>query len=376
MANFLDYLRWRGDLTLAKDHFNTVDAAIMASIAYFPFERLRPFPDKFTVGQAITALQQKPELLATFDIDMQTLVKLLHYSPRLGKIDLLDVDARLKQTPAMQFTGMTFRLNKHELIVAYRGTDHTMVGWSEDMRMSYAPRIEGQQVAVDYLTQIAKQYPNDKITIVGHSKGGNFAVFAGAFVTPEIQARIKVIYNFDGPGFVDSIIEQQSFKDIVPKIKTFVPQGSIFGLMLTHPEPLTIVKSNKQLISQHFPVNWYVVRQKFIKVDSFSSSSNIIDQSIKDWLKAVPPEQREALWNALFDALANLNITSVTQLMNNGFWGALQLSRAYLSLDKPTRVVADKILQELINNIRGNTRDNTNATPASDPKNKKTPLNN
>lgn len=370
MANYLDYLRWRGDISLAKDSFNQVDAALLASVAYFPFEKIRPFPPKFTIKEGAVKFFRDPTPIHSFDVELQTMMKLLIYSPRIGNLEILDVKNRTKTRPAMQFSGITFRLNKNEIIIAYRGTDHTIVGWNEDMMMSYAPKIEGQEVAADYLTEIAEKFPNDKITLLGHSKGGNFAIYAGAFVDESIQKRIKKIYNFDGPGFADSIVTQSSFKKIIPKIRTFVPQGSVFGLMMNHPEPLTIVKSAKTLLAQHFPSNWFVVRKNFIKVDALSNSSNIIDKSIRDWLATVPPEQREDLWKSLFDALANLNITNVNQLMDNVFWGALQFSKAYMSMDKQSRDAANKILEEIINNLR------SNVTTNSEELNKKRPASN
>ena len=37
MANILDYLDWRGDLTLAQDPFNEVDNLILAELSFVDF---------------------------------------------------------------------------------------------------------------------------------------------------------------------------------------------------------------------------------------------------------------------------------------------------------------------------------------------------
>ncbi len=46
MASTLDYLRWRGDLPFQACPFNSLDASLMASLAYLPF-------DGSTVGHSL-----------------------------------------------------------------------------------------------------------------------------------------------------------------------------------------------------------------------------------------------------------------------------------------------------------------------------------
>lgn len=45
MANMLDYLDWRGDLSMAKDPFNEVDNLILAELSYIPFNQYMPGAD-------------------------------------------------------------------------------------------------------------------------------------------------------------------------------------------------------------------------------------------------------------------------------------------------------------------------------------------
>ena len=42
MANILDYLDWRGDLTLAQDPFNEVDNLILAELSFVDFGGIVP----------------------------------------------------------------------------------------------------------------------------------------------------------------------------------------------------------------------------------------------------------------------------------------------------------------------------------------------
>ena len=45
MADLLDYLDWRGDLTLAQDPFNEVDNLILAELSFVDFRDIVPPPE-------------------------------------------------------------------------------------------------------------------------------------------------------------------------------------------------------------------------------------------------------------------------------------------------------------------------------------------
>ena len=46
MADLLDYLDWRGDLTLAQAPFNEVDNLILAELSYIDFRGIVPGPEE------------------------------------------------------------------------------------------------------------------------------------------------------------------------------------------------------------------------------------------------------------------------------------------------------------------------------------------
>lgn len=361
MANYLDYLRWRGDITFSKAEFNEIDGAIFANLIYFPINKVLNTKSEIHLFDVIDNLLRDPETSIVFNKVQQLFLKLLLRCPRYKSIKLTNFKYVLKQKPAMQFTAMRLQYAKHKSIIVYRGTDHSIIGWNEDMTMSYADKIEGQETAAQYFNQIANSYPNDKFRLVGHSKGGNFAIYAAAFSHKKNQEKIVSIYNYDGPGFVPKIYNHQSYKNIQAKILNIMPQGSIFGLMLEHPEKIKIVRSERQFLDQHDPISWDVTRDYFIQVDSFLKSSNIIDGAIKNWVKEISPEQREQLWSALFESMHDLNITNIDQIMNNKIKGIQDLSKVYLSLSPENRKIASKIFEELMNNIKDNYSFNLNS---------------
>ncbi|MBQ3814802.1 MAG: DUF2974 domain-containing protein, partial [Clostridia bacterium] len=45
------------------------------------------------------------------------------------------------------------------------------------------------------------------LLLLGHSKGGNLAIYAAAEAEPDIKLRIEEIFNTDGPGFLPAFID-------------------------------------------------------------------------------------------------------------------------------------------------------------------------
>ena len=75
MANFLDYLDWRGDLTVRQAPFNEVDNLILAELAFVDFSGIVPAPGE---GSSISLRDAAENFFAKFSvgekIDMGVLV--------------------------------------------------------------------------------------------------------------------------------------------------------------------------------------------------------------------------------------------------------------------------------------------------------------
>lgn len=144
MAGTLEYLRWRGDLSFKERPFNSVDVSLFASIIYLPV-------DKSAKGHTLSEVAEKLRVLPSFQVQMKDLagdqVLLLPKSPRLGKVKILNWTNRLEKDPyPLQFTAATFRLTDNKIIIVYRGTDSSLIGWNEDMNMNYMPKVYGKML--------------------------------------------------------------------------------------------------------------------------------------------------------------------------------------------------------------------------------------
>lgn len=341
MGKILDYVRWRGDLTLDREPFNSLDAGLFAAFAYLPFD---PSVKGHTLEAATKRLIQKKTLIHSDKLEAE----LVNLSNRYKNMHFLDWSHLSQKKPPVQFTAMTIELDSETILVAYRGTDGSMVGLNEDVDMSYQPEIFGQSVAADYLDKMAQAYPDKKIYTVGHSKGGNFAAYALYAASPSLQDRVIKAYSFDGPGFMKEMYNQIEFQRVIPKMMTYVPEGLIFGMMLDHPERVIVVKSRmKHLMKQHNPLHWEVARNSFVMAPGLSNASRIIRSTFISWNTKIPREKREAFWLAFFTALESQKITEASQLTTNKIRGAIQFNHAYLALDPDARLIANEIISDI-----------------------------
>ena len=214
MANILDYLDWRGDLTLAQDPFNEVDNLILAELSFVDFGGIVPGPGE---GRAVPLWKAAEAYFAKTEgrpIDMGVLVpdgisqmlRKLMASPRFRNMTLNGYTALLDDAVEQQFAALTIDLGNGSIYISFRGTDDTIVGWKEDLNMGFLEEIPSQKQSVAYVARMARQYPDKTIRIGGHSKGGNLAVYSAAKSDGAIQERIVAVHNNDGPGFALSLI--------------------------------------------------------------------------------------------------------------------------------------------------------------------------
>ena len=349
MATTLDYLRWRGDLTFSERRFNSLDASLFASLAYLAFD---PSVAGHSLKEVCEALYRQHDPKQPFDPKEKTELLLLPRSPRYAGIEILDWVSKMEAEPEpMQFNAGAFRLDKSTIIVAFRGTDQSMIGWNEDMIMNYTPEIEGQKVAARYLDKIGRAFPHDRIFVTGHSKGGNYAHYALAFADPDIQERIIRTYSFDGPGYSQEVYTYPGFQQALDKMKTYIPESSIIGTMLDHPERVLVVKCTMPATNQHDPRTWSVGRDSYVLApDGWTKTARMIRHSLIQFNHNIPNSKRGQMWSALFDAFGSLDITKVDQI--TGLTGTYRFGRAYLAMDPEMRAIFRQIFNSIIETAR------------------------
>ena len=138
----------------------------------------------------------------------------------------------------------------------------------------------------------------------GHSKGGNLAV-AGASMCPmAARDRIRTVYAFDSPDFTDYLLAQPGYQELRTRIRSFVPQSSVVGLLLDHEEPLAVVRSGQEGLFQHDLYSWQILGPDFLRLEEVDAGSRLIDRALKDWLAGLTRQERETVVDTLYGLLS------------------------------------------------------------------------
>ena len=318
MADMLDYLAWRSDLAFAQAPVTPVDALLVSALSYVQFDGLisgeyREAPTLLELSQMFQELPRKALESRLRDSRDETLIRALGESRRFGSLGLTGARELLDEEKELQFAAITLLLEEGGAFVVFRGTDGSLTGWKEDLNLSFLDVIPGQQAAVDYLEEIGRQCPG-ALYAAGHSKGGNLAVYAGARCSRAVKQRIRAVYNHDGPGFRQNMLEDPGYQEILDRVHTFVPQSSVVGMLLEHEEPYTVVHSMETGLLQHEPYSWEVSGADFVRVRQVTEGSRMVDETIKNWLAQMTVSQREAFVDALYELLRDADITRIGEL--------------------------------------------------------------
>lgn len=355
MANVCDYVRWRGDLTLEQSEFNEIDNLILARFSYFPFDKIIRENEIATIKELSRRFsnQDVTKLPILWKDDVE-LFPLMGNSKRFGGMLATKYINKIDAEQEKQFSAITVLMPDGTIYVSYRGTDNTIVGWKEDFNMSFKSHIASQISAKQYLEEIAKEYPSSKIIIGGHSKGGNIAVYAATFASKDVKDRIINVYNNDGPGFCEDVIETPEYQEILPRVHTYIPQSSIIGRLMNHKEKYTIVESVQRGIMQHDLYSWQVLGKEFVTLKKLTNESEFIDKTIKDWLENVEPEKREQVIDAVFEILNTTEAQTMKELKANWFANAKTILGTYKNIDSDTKEMVWQTVNELLKVAKNN----------------------
>lgn len=345
MANILDYLDWRGDLTLAASPFNEVDALLLAELSFIEFEGIVPPPE---LGRGLRLRDaahsyfarrknHSGDMGALVPGDIPAMLRAMAESRRFGDMPVNAFEERIDEALEQQFAAVTLDLGDGTVYVSFRGTDDTLVGWKENLNMSFLAEVPAQERAVRYLERIARQYPDRKLRVGGHSKGGNLAIYSAVKCTETVQNRIVSVYNNDGPGFLNDLSATAEHQRIADRIHTVVPQSSVVGMLLEHEKNVQVVHSTYEGIMQHDGFSWEVRGTQFVHLEEFSREGKLWDETIDAWADALSPQQREGFADALYEVLTATGARTLSELGGEKFKSAVSILKGYKSLDRETR---------------------------------------
>lgn len=342
--NMYSYLRWRGDIDLAKAPFNEIDALVLSIFSYLNLPGIVS-SDGETITIADAAKKYFSEDNHRGDHDYyQTLFELMASANRFKNAKLsYYVNTLTDQT---QFSAIKIQLANGINFIAFRGTDDSLVGWKEDFEISFKTTI-AQKQAVSYLNEIMSQDEQDYM-LGGHSKGGNLAEYAALNIEPKFRKRIKRIYTFDSPGIAQEVGNQIPQKFLQETLYRYVPEFSIIG-RLFEPDgiPAIIVESNRKNLTQHDAFSWEITGSSFVTRSHPNAQAKIYNQLINEWIGDATLAERESLTNDLFASFAASGATKINELGKNGFGGFGAILISFANSSRKTRFVIGSLFSAL-----------------------------
>ena len=347
MASILDYLAWRGDILFSQLGLNEVDAMILSELAYISYDglvadSLQVSVPLRTVVKTILALPD-PAARCHVEKDFE-LLQAIAESERFGTAGVTFYRNVLIPEEETQFAAITFQLEDGTAFLAFRGTDYSLVGWKEDFNMAYQKSVPAQRLAQEYVQRYAAT-SNLPLRLGGHSKGGNLAIYAGAKCGSLIQERILDVYNFDGPGFALEMLSNPGYMEIIPKIRTLVPQFSVIGMIMERSEKERVVQSDASGLLQHDPYSWQVMGKAFVGLESVTDGSLFLVRTLTTWLDGLSMEERSAFIDGIFDLLTQENASQAKDLLRpQNIIAVLKAIR----MDEEKRRMMGTRLQELL----------------------------
>lgn len=354
MANIIDYVKWRGDIELKASKFNEIDSLILNRFSYFPLDSIIKENEIVSIKELSERFEKedKDKIKVLWKDDAE-LFPIMGNSKRFGKMKALEYINKIEPEMQKQFSAITVILPDDTIYVSYRGTDNTLIGWKEDFNMSFKSHIASQISAKEYLEKVAKKYPNKKIRIGGHSKGGNLAVYASIFANAEVKKRIINVYNNDGPGFNEDIINTEEYKKSIKKVITYIPQDSIFGRLLNHKEKYIVVQSTEKGLMQHDVYSWQVMGENFVVLEEVTNGSKFIDKTITTWLENLDLSTREQVIDILFEIINSTEAQTISDLKVP----SIKNARIILSSYKQVNSENKKMIMNTLNALFGIIKD-------------------
>lgn len=316
MFTIYDYLDYYKNCSFEEVGFNQMDAMLFACLVYLPiksFSENKSYKD--FVSYAYTFY--KDDYSGVMKPCSFALLNKIKTSKRYENIIISNFkNVRNNDT---QFGAMSVRFNDN-LLIAFKGSDSSLISWIENLRLNYQYPTYTQSKGIKYAKD--NILDSDKnVYLVGHSKGGNLAMCAGMEIPSGLRDKVKVIYNFDGPGFLKKEYEKK-FNLIKEKVVNIVPTGSVVGMCLYN-DNFKSVKSKDLAFGEHYPVGWGVFGEFFVKT-SLSRVSKQIHEMTTTNLDAVDKKQLgetiEELCKGLgvdYDSDFHLSMSEIWEIIRN-----------------------------------------------------------
>ena len=308
MSDILTYLQDYGDNTFSDRPFGIADNFCLSALSYFD---VSPVGDRISGGSSMTIKEMVNSLdlskvetrgLVTFPV---VFMQLMAESTRFGDTLVSDYTEIMDAERDCQFAAFRYTMSDGAAYFAFRGTDSSIVGWKEDFLLACG-ETAAQRSAVRWLEHAVKGVRRHRACYVGgHSKGGNLAVYAGAYCNDETFERITAVYSNDGPGLCRDYTPDERIERVRPLVVKTVPEYSIVGMLFPDGIPFRIVKSTGKGSYQHDIFTWQLAQDARPDYsDATDKDAARINTAFRNWIDGEDMDHRAAFIDNIFAAMA------------------------------------------------------------------------
>ncbi|MCO4485638.1 hypothetical protein Si124_00971 [Streptococcus infantarius subsp. infantarius] len=330
MATINDYLDYNKNRSFKDFAFNEADILCLNELGYFCFEELDAsidFSKEVNLHEVLMPYVTGEKPFNHSFLVTEERVKLLQKvvaSKRFVNLNLSDYINDVDSEYERQFSAMVFSLpdlNYRQIV--FRGTDDTLIGWKEDFKLTYVREIPAHRAAVAYLESYLEKYAG-KVTVSGHSKGGNLALYAVAHVNDLLRPQVEKVYMLDAPGLQEKGLDSEGYKAVRKRVTVIRPEESIVGIMLYNDIDPIVVKSNASGIMQHAMTSWQLNEEtgELILAECQTALSQNLEKTFKQWMTELSSQELKVLFDTLFDTLMSSGINSINDVTIDREFGA------------------------------------------------------
>ena len=149
----------------------------------------------------------------------------------------------------------------------------------------------------------------------------------------------------------------EGYLRIREKIRSFIPQTSIIGLLMEYYDPYTVVRSTASGISQHDPMTWKIYGPRFETLPAVDQTAIVVRDTLHEWLQNSTPEQRAAFVDALFGMVETTKATRMSDLTGEKLRSMLTMVGNRKEVDPETRRVFTRLMAQAVTLGFGNVID-------------------
>lgn len=350
MSDILSYVEKYSEISSDELEFGEIDYLIFSQICHVNFET-------FEKGFCLT-LREAGEKIFNSDKKVtnylgllipRTIVPLfrrIYKTKRYADVIVSHYINDFNKEKEYQITAVVFKLSKDDRCIVFAGTGDCIVAWKENFMLLYQQPIEAQKVAAKYLYDyVTSEKIKGKVIVIGHSKGGNLAIYSSVINAEFLKDKLKIVYNLDGPGFNKKFYNSENYNLIKENITTLIPCCSVVGRLFEHnPQNTKFIASTNEGLFQHDLFSWKLNDKDLECSEKLDEKAEQIENKIKELTNKFTEEEQKDFVLGMFMVLEQTEEDTLTGLVDK----RQNIIKNYFKLERKVRKSLNKIMLEFI----------------------------